>query len=662
MIADDVGRLAVRHLPDDRALVEADGRDRPVGRPDHGQALDVEDESAEAAARGRTLRRRRSGIGAGVLARAPRDAERLPREPVDVVHVRDFLARGRDEAEAGQARVARGGIDGVGLRIVGRARPVRSAAGGGEREEGQRTLDSAQDGGRVDGAELELPRQLHRLRPQRGREVDQVLEEDAVAVVGGRLGRNGLGRRVPLAGDVALLDRPLLDRPDGPAGDAVEDVDEALLARLGHRLDRAAVDGDVGQDRRRRDVVVPERMVHELEVPLARSGTQVDAHQGLAEEVVSRPVAPVEVVRRGLHREVDQPQLLVDRDLRPHARVAVLGRGAVQPRVVAELARRGDRVKDPEALARAHVERPYVSLVVLVGLGREALPERGADEHDVLRHHRGRLQADLAGHQIDVLIDLALQVHGAVLSEAGDGHAVLRVERDQAVAGRHVEDPLLRAVGPVGEAAPGELARRVGGAGSLVLAVRPEQLARDRIQGYGRAARSRRRVEDAVHHERRPLEFVLRPRPQAVRLEPPGNLEIVEVAGVDLVQRGVPAAPDVAGIGGPLAVARAFRDGVRLRRLAPCGDGQAQQAPDGGYDRQHGSRDGSHRSPLSWPTVGDGSYQASVIASLLAAARPSKHPGSGCRRPAATGRPGPGRPTASRRPRTPPPSRSGTSR
>ena len=80
-------------------------------------------------------------------------------------------------------------------------------------------------------------------------------------------------------------------------------------------------------------------MVHELEVPLALAGLQIDADEALGEQVVARPMAAVVVGRRRFDRQVDEPQLFVHRDLRPDADVAVDGPGLVLPRVVAELAR-----------------------------------------------------------------------------------------------------------------------------------------------------------------------------------------------------------------------------------------------------------------------------------------------------------------------------------
>src|SRR3954466_11190069 len=92
------------------------------------------------------------------------------------------------------------------------------------------------------------------------------------------------------------------------------------------------------------------------------------------------------------------------------------------------------------------------------------------------------MPADLPGLEIDLLPgaegDAFLQIDDAVLAEAGDRRAVVRVERDEAVAGRDVDDTIVpTAVGPVGETASGELARRDAGAFPFAQAVRPDQLA-----------------------------------------------------------------------------------------------------------------------------------------------------------------------------------------
>ena len=78
--------------------------------------------------------------------------------------------------------------------------------------------------------------------------------------------------------------------------------------------------------------------MHELEMPLARAGLQIDADEAFGEEIVAGPVAAVEVGRWRLDRQIDEAELFVDGDLRPHADVAVGGPRLVLPRVVAELA------------------------------------------------------------------------------------------------------------------------------------------------------------------------------------------------------------------------------------------------------------------------------------------------------------------------------------
>src|SRR5439155_24222612 len=98
--------------------------------------------------------------------------------------------------------------------------------------------------------------------------------------------RKRLRRRVPLARHVAFLDRSFFDPPDGMAGHPVEDVEDALLGRLRDRLDRTAAHVDVGEDRGRGDVMVPQGVVYELKMPLPLARLQIDADQALGEQVV----------------------------------------------------------------------------------------------------------------------------------------------------------------------------------------------------------------------------------------------------------------------------------------------------------------------------------------------------------------------------------------
>ena len=84
---------------------------------------------------------------------------------------------------------------------------------------------------------------------------------------GGGLGRERLRRRRRLLPALRSSARPFLDRPERFAGQSLEDVEESGLARLRHDVDRLAVVADGQQLRRGREVVVPEVVVHGLEMP-----------------------------------------------------------------------------------------------------------------------------------------------------------------------------------------------------------------------------------------------------------------------------------------------------------------------------------------------------------------------------------------------------------
>ena len=89
------------------------------------------------------------------------------------------------------------------------------------------------------------------------------------------------------------------------------------------------------------NVHVPDAVVHQLEVPLALAGLQVERDQALAEQTVARPMAAVVVAGRQLDRQITMPELFVDRHLRPDAGIAGVRPRILQPGVVAEFAGRG---------------------------------------------------------------------------------------------------------------------------------------------------------------------------------------------------------------------------------------------------------------------------------------------------------------------------------
>ena len=119
--------------------------------------------------------------------------------------------------------------------------------------------------------------------------------------------------------------------------------------------------------------------------------------------------------------------------------------------------------------------------------------ECGADDHDVPGHDRRGVEADFGAGDVEVLIEPELQIDDAVLAEARHGIAGLRVQRDETVARRHVEDPLVfLSVAPVREAAARQLPRRRRTARAFVLAVHPQQLAGRGVERRRRRAACRR--------------------------------------------------------------------------------------------------------------------------------------------------------------------------
>ena len=552
MVADVVGGLAVGHLPDYLACVQVDGGDAAPRRADDGNALDVE---PEAAAAPRALAGGRPGTAH------------------DVVHVR--ATRIADEAE-GVDLGLRVDVEDAGLGVERAPGPVRAARQGGDvqgaegalvRRDGRRGVERA-DAVRLDG--------LHGPPAQLGGEVDEVVDADALLVERRWLRRERLGGRGHLAGHVRLRHRPLLDGPHRLAGGAVEHVEERLLARLRDGLDVAPVDGDVDEDGGVGEVEVPHVVVNRLEVPRALAGLKVDGHDAVREQVVAGPVPPVEVAGGRLHRQVDVAQLGVDGHLTPHPGIARVAPRVGQPRVVAELVGAGNRVEDPLPFAGPGVVAPDVPGRLLLRGRRDPGEVGGADDDDAVGDDRGGVQADLAGHGVELLVEALLQVDQAVLAEVRGPPAGPGVQRDEPVAGSDVEDHPVAPVVPVRQAAPREPPRRRRAPRALVEPVHPQQLAGGRVEGHRGPARARRRVEHAADHERGRLEDVLGARAEVPGAEAPRQLEVAEVPGVDPVQRGVAGVAEVSAVGGPFAAGRPVLGRGGGGGDARQGDGQGE--------------------------------------------------------------------------------------
>jgi len=262
--------------------------------------------------------------------------------------------------------------------IDGGAGPARPA--GLAREEDRPPLG----GWRVERPPLVAVEDRQRLLAQLRREVDHVLGPHALPLERGGPGRDRLGRGRLLAGHQGLGHRALLDGPDRAAGHPVEHIDESLLGDLGDRLDALPVHGDVDEVRRRGEVVVPEGVADNLEVPDAPARRGVQADERLGEEVVPGTMAAVVVVGRRADRQVHVPELLVGAHGRPHVDAADGLPALPLPRLVPDLAVLRDRVEDPALAAGTRVEAAHVT-GRHVGADREVV-DRGADDHDVADH------------------------------------------------------------------------------------------------------------------------------------------------------------------------------------------------------------------------------------------------------------------------------------
>ena len=553
MAADVVGGLAVRDLPDDLARVQVDGGDAPPGRADDGNAVHVEPEAAAG--------RAPAGGGAGPAH--------------DVVHVR--APRIADEAQRVDLGL-RVDVEDAGLGVERPPGPVRAAGQGGDVQGAEGALPGGDRRRRVERADAVRRNRLLGAPAQLGREVDQVVDADPLPVERRRPGRERLGGRGRLAGHVRLRHGPLVDGPHRFAGGAVEHVEERLLAGLRERLDVAPVDGEVDEDGGAGQVEVPDVVVNRLEVPDPLAGLEVEGDDAVREQVVAGPVPAVEVAGRHLHREVHVAQLGVDGHLAPYPGVPGVAPRIVQPGVVPEFVGARNGVEYPLPLAGPDVVAPDVPGRFLLRGGRHPGQVGGADYDDPVGGDGRRVQPDLAGDGVDVLVEALLQVDHAAGAEARRPAAGAGVQRDQAVAGGDVEDHPVAAVVPVRQAAPREPPRRPRAPLALVEPVRPQQLAGGRVEGGGGAARAGGRVEHAVDHERGRLEDVLRARAEVLGAEPPRRFQGAEVAGVDLVQGGVAGVAEVSPVGRPLAAGSAV--------LGRGGDGENarhgdQQGEDG---------------------------------------------------------------------------------
>ena len=384
-------------------------------------------------------------------------------------------------------------------------------------------------------APIVVLQQAQALGAQFRREVDQLADRQALHIERRRLAGDRLGRRVIFARHIANRHRRFGDRPDRLAVGAVQHKREGVLGRLRQRLDGAPAHLHVEQDRGAHQVAVPDVVMHRLVVPALLAGLGVHRHDAVGIEIVAAAEGAVIVVGRLLDGEIDQTQIGIGAVLRPVADIAGAVGGAIFPGVVAELALARDGAEGPELLAGAHIVSADIALDVTDLADRGGM--RRAHHDDIAHHQRRRMQADFLARALAVGIDglvfqVLLEINHAADAEARRNLAGLGIKADQLVADSDIEDALLLAISPIGNAMPAAGTRRQHATAAFLIVEPPELLAGAGIQRQYGALEARRMIDHPIHHQRRALDVGV------ARLgEGPDLFQPVEIAGIDLVQR-----------------------------------------------------------------------------------------------------------------------------
>src|SRR5262249_54754651 len=208
---------------------------------------------------------------------------------------------------------------------------------------------------------------------------------------------------------------------------------------------------------------------------------------------VAEAMTAVEVIGRCFDRQIDVAKLRVCGHWRPYRGVTGHCPTVLLPRVVAKLAWLRNGMEGPLPLARPHVVSTHVSSDVSDRL-REREESRSNNSR-VADDHRRRAQPDQTVCWSGP-IQLIVQVDRPLGAERGNGLTGLRVQRNQVITGRDVENAVVAmSIGPVRDASMIE-PRRLLPARPLVVSPHPEGFARRRIDGDDIAANTGGGVQD----------------------------------------------------------------------------------------------------------------------------------------------------------------------
>ena len=276
-----------------------------------------------------------------------------------------------------------------------------------------------------------------------------------------------------------------------------------------------------------------------LEVPTHLTGRHVEGNDGRTPLVIKRGALAGEEVRgRVTSRQVDQAQLGVIRHRRPHVRrttgVGLAGRWPLGGVRVA-------RVPGPHQLTAAHVERTHHARRLT---GGEVIGHTTADDHHIARHQRRRGLLVVTGFDF---AHVGGQVDRTLVAEVGAGLASFGIDGDQARIDGRQEQAF-----DAGARGHGLRGRRRGAAVEVTQATAtlpvwraalgvelPALGAGVSVQGEDFAVGGAH-VNTVTDLQRRVLVFSARAiaRGNVASTEGPGHLQLVDIAFVDLVQRG----------------------------------------------------------------------------------------------------------------------------
>ncbi len=443
---------------------------------------------------------------------------------------------------------ARVDVHELAFRIEGHTAPVRAAAGEGIHDRALRARRRVEAFGARAGdlfaAGLAVPVgeapgvvRRQRLRHQRRR-------------------RDGerLRRRQELARRRALRHGALLHFEDRLARVAVEHEDEAGLRHLHHGIKRLAAPRQRDEARLCGKIVIPDIVMHGLEMPAHRSRRRVERDDGIRVAAVAGALAAEEIGAGRGGRQEEKPARPVRRHRRPDIGVARMLRDAARPVFWMVLRAARHRIELPERFARARIEGADGALG---RIDAAIVADGGADDDDAMRDGGRRRDLEFARpDEIHAGVDANLPIR----AETETGLAGRCIERDEAAVDRAHEKPrgaeivlARRRIRPGRDAPADELVPRpVTGRNLRIVApllgtrarIERDHLVEGRAEDKRARDENRRALEGAVLH-------VVRMDRHVARGERPCRCEIADILRRDLRRCGMALPAGVAAIMGP---------------------------------------------------------------------------------------------------------------